>query len=123
MSSRVGGAAGQAAAERHGGTLDEEHGTSHSSYKNHVNVDKQHKLIRRYAVTDAAVHDSQMLEDVLLSKEVGIGYVLGTRKEQSHSHDHESRIREAEQKLAESQQNWKEFCGVSLLGSRSTSDS
>ena len=41
----------------------------------------------------------------------GIGYVLGTRKEQSHSHDHESRIREAEQKLAESQQNWKEFCG------------
>ena len=41
------------------------HGTSHFGYKNHVNVDKQHKLIRRYAVTDAAVHDSQVLAEVL----------------------------------------------------------
>jgi hypothetical protein len=28
-------------------------------YKNHVNADAKHKLIRHYAVTDAAVHDSQ----------------------------------------------------------------
>ena len=41
------------------------HGTSHFGYKNHVNVDKQPKLIRRYAVTNAAVHDSQVLEEVL----------------------------------------------------------
>ena len=27
-------------------------------YKNHVNADAKHKLIRRYGVTDAAVHDS-----------------------------------------------------------------
>ncbi len=47
------------------------HGTSHYGYKNHVNVDKQHKLIRQYAVTDAAVHDSQVLEDVLLPAEAG----------------------------------------------------
>ena len=47
------------------------HGTSHYGYKNHVNVDKQHKLIRQYVVTDAAVHDSQMLEDVLLPAEAG----------------------------------------------------
>lgn len=36
-----------------------------------MNVDKQHKLIRQYAVTDAAVHDSQVLEDVLLPAEAG----------------------------------------------------
>jgi IS5 family transposase len=33
-------------------------------YKNHVNADK-HKLIRHYAVSDAAVHDSQKLDGLL----------------------------------------------------------
>ena len=43
------------------------HGKSFFGYKNHVNADVKHKLIRRYAVTDAAVHDSQPL-DALLTK-------------------------------------------------------
>ena len=43
------------------------HGRSFFGYKNHVNADAKHKLIRRYEVTDAAVHDSQTL-DALLSK-------------------------------------------------------
>src|SRR3954470_14100910 len=43
------------------------HGKSFYGYKNHVNADAKHKLIRRYEVTDAAVHDSQPL-DALLSK-------------------------------------------------------
>jgi len=47
------------------------HGVNHYGYKNHVNVDKHHKLIRRYTVTDAAVHDSQVLEEVLLPKSAG----------------------------------------------------
>ena len=47
------------------------HGENHYGYKNHVNVDKKHKLIRQYTVTDAAVHDSQVLEDVLLPAEAG----------------------------------------------------
>ena len=34
-------------------------------YKNHINVDVQHKLIRKYAVTDAAVHDSQVIDPLL----------------------------------------------------------
>ena len=38
------------------------HGKSHYGYKNHVNVDRRHKLVRRYQVTDAAVHDSQVVE-------------------------------------------------------------
>ncbi|MBB4268289.1 IS5 family transposase [Roseospira visakhapatnamensis] len=41
------------------------HGKSHFGYKNHVCVDRRHKLIRRYEVTDAAVHDSQVMEVVL----------------------------------------------------------
>jgi IS5 family transposase len=43
------------------------HGKSFFGYKNHVNADVRHKLIRRYEVTDAAVHDSQVF-DALLSK-------------------------------------------------------
>lgn len=41
------------------------HGKSHYGYKNHIAVDKKDKLIRRYKVTDAAVHDSQVFDDVL----------------------------------------------------------
>lgn len=47
------------------------HRANHYGYKNHVNVDKTHKLIRQYTVTDAAVHDSQVLEDVLLPAQAG----------------------------------------------------
>src|ERR1700704_313463 len=43
------------------------HGKSFFGYKNHVNADAKHKLIRRYEVSDAAVHDSQAL-DALLTK-------------------------------------------------------
>jgi transposase, IS5 family len=41
------------------------HGKSHFGYKNHVNVDRRHKLVRRYHVTDAAVHDSQAVDAIL----------------------------------------------------------
>jgi len=41
------------------------HGKSHFGYKNHVTVDRRHKLVRRYQVTDAAVHDSQVVDDIL----------------------------------------------------------
>src|SRR5262249_39594533 len=34
-------------------------------YKNHVSVDRKHKIIRRYSETDASVHDSQKLDEVL----------------------------------------------------------
>ena len=40
-------------------------GKSFFGYKNHVNADAKHKLIRRYEVTDAAVHDSQPLDELL----------------------------------------------------------
>jgi IS5 family transposase len=41
------------------------YGKSHYGDKNHVNVDQGHKLIRRYAVTDASVHDCQVFDDIL----------------------------------------------------------
>ena len=41
------------------------HGRSYFGYKNHVCIDRRHKLVRRYAVSSASVHDSQKLEDLL----------------------------------------------------------
>lgn len=41
------------------------HGRSHFGYKNHVCIDRRHKLVRRYGVTSASVHDSQKLDDLL----------------------------------------------------------
>ena len=41
------------------------HGRSYYGYKNHIGVDRRHKFVRRYAVSDAAVHDSQKLADIL----------------------------------------------------------
>jgi transposase, IS5 family len=40
-------------------------GQNHYGYKNHINVDVKHKLIRDYEVTSASVHDSQVFEDLL----------------------------------------------------------
>jgi len=42
------------------------HGKSHYGYKNHVNVDRMHKLIRRYHVSNAALHDSQAVDELLM---------------------------------------------------------
>src|SRR3954449_8643277 len=41
------------------------HGKSYFGYKNHVSIDRKHKLMRRYTVTNAAVHDSQTLDAIL----------------------------------------------------------
>ncbi len=40
-------------------------GQSHFGYKNHISIDVEYGFIRRYEVTDAAVHDSQVLGAVL----------------------------------------------------------
>ena len=40
-------------------------GVRHYGYKNHIKADVTTKLIKRYHVTDAAVHDSQGIEDLL----------------------------------------------------------
>lgn len=43
---------------------------SYYGYKNHVKVDAKSKLIVKYEVTDASVHDSQVLENLLDEKDV-----------------------------------------------------
>lgn len=40
-------------------------------YKNHAKVDTKSKFIDEYVVTDASVHDSQALEDLLTEKDKG----------------------------------------------------
>jgi IS5 family transposase len=40
-------------------------GTKYYGYKNHISVDTKHKFIRRYAVSNAALHDSQVFEELL----------------------------------------------------------
>ena len=41
------------------------HAKSYFGYKNHVNADARYKLIRRYSVTDASVHDSREFDGLL----------------------------------------------------------
>jgi IS5 family transposase len=38
---------------------------THYGYKNHINADEANKLVQSYAVSDAAVHDSQVFEVLL----------------------------------------------------------
>jgi len=41
------------------------HGKDHYGYKNHLDVDVKHKLIRDYQVTPASTHDSNVFEQLL----------------------------------------------------------
>lgn len=40
-------------------------GKSYFGYKNHIDVDAEHKLIRTFEVTPANVHDSQVFDDLI----------------------------------------------------------
>lgn len=40
-------------------------GTSYYGYKDHINVDVEHRFIRRYEISDSSVHDSQVLGKLL----------------------------------------------------------
>ncbi|WP_241086262.1 transposase [Candidatus Vondammii sp. HM_W22] len=41
------------------------HGKTHYGYKNHISIDRKHKVIRKHAITSAKVHDSQVFEELL----------------------------------------------------------
>lgn len=41
------------------------HSKSYYGYKNHINADAKYKFIRAYKITDAAVHDSKVLDDLV----------------------------------------------------------
>jgi len=42
---------------------------THYGYKDHVKIDNKHKFIDTYTATDASVHDSQALDDLLTEKD------------------------------------------------------
>ena len=46
-------------------------GTTFYGYKNHIKADTKTKLIEEYIVTDASVHDSQAIEQLLTTKDEG----------------------------------------------------
>jgi IS5 family transposase len=49
------------------------HGKSHSGDKNHMNVDRSPKLVRRYHVSDVALHDSQAVDHLLMQGNTSAG--------------------------------------------------
>lgn len=51
--------------------MDKKNEETFYGYKNHAKVDTQSKFINTYVVTDASVHDSQVLEDLLVKKDEG----------------------------------------------------
>jgi IS5 family transposase len=50
------------------------HGKSHFGYKNHINVDRRHKLIRDYEASDASVHDSRKLDELIDPQNTASGF-------------------------------------------------
>ena len=48
-------------------------GMSYYGYKNHVSTDRRYKLVRRWAVTDASVHDSRVRGDPRPGPRDGVG--------------------------------------------------
>lgn len=45
--------------------------TSYYGYKNHIKIDSGTKFIENYIVTDASVHDSQVVDDILTDSDAG----------------------------------------------------
>lgn len=43
----------------------QKNGRNFYGYKNHISIDRKHKLVRLYAVSDASQHDSRAFEEVL----------------------------------------------------------
>ena len=41
------------------------HNKNYFGYKDHIQIDNKHKVIRDYTTTDASVHDSQVFDDIL----------------------------------------------------------
>ena len=46
---------------------------THYGYKNHIGIDRKHKIIRKFKVTAASVHDSQVFEEILDKRNSGKG--------------------------------------------------
>ncbi|HCS52586.1 MAG TPA: hypothetical protein DIW81_13505 [Planctomycetaceae bacterium] len=99
-------------------------------YKNHVNIDVEHKFIRTYEVTSAAVHDSQVVKQILDPKNTdqefyadsayvspAISQALATGNFQNciHENGYRNRPLNEEQKASNHRKSAQLFSGVFLL--------
>ena len=76
-------------------------GQNHYGYKNHINIDRDTKLITAAVCTAASVHDSQVLDTVLRDEAIGgkevwadSAYRSDEQEQSLKSSQHESRIHE-----------------------------
>ena len=64
------------------------HGKDQYGYKNHIDIDARHKLIRNYEVTPASTHDSNVFEQLLdkdnSSKDVWADSAYGSKQKREY---------------------------------------
>lgn len=74
------------------------HGKRCCGHNNSINIDKEHTLIRRYALTDASVRDGQVFDEVLVDENGGrairadSAYRSAAREAQLRERGYKSRI-------------------------------
>jgi IS5 family transposase len=68
------------------------HGKDQYGYKNHIDIDAKHKLIRSYEVTPASTHDSNVFEQLLdkdnSSRDVWADSAYGSRQKREYLDKH-----------------------------------
>lgn len=80
------------------------HGKSHYGYKLSVNIDKEHKFIRKIVTDTASTHDSQHFEALLDERNPGrdvyadAGYISASREAWLKEHGYRSRIQRKAQR-------------------------
>jgi len=64
------------------------HGKDHYGYKNHLDIDVKHKLIRDYEITPASTHDSNVFEQLLdknnSCRDVWADSAYGSKQKREH---------------------------------------
>jgi IS5 family transposase len=76
-------------------------GQNHYGYKNHINIDRDTKLITAHICTDASVHDSQALDEILHDVDTGgrdvwadSAYRSSEQEQKLQQSEHQSQIHE-----------------------------
>lgn len=89
-------------------------GQHHYGYKNHINIDRDTKLITAHTCTDASVHDSQAFDEILRDVDTGgrdvcadSAYRSAEQEQRLRQSEHQSQIHERawrDQPLSEGQE-------------------
>lgn len=76
-------------------------GQNHYGYKNHINIDRDTKLIAAHATTPAHIHDSQVLDAVLRPEEDGGKAVWADSAYRSDEQEHRLKTSQHESQIHE----------------------